>query len=82
MNLELAQHLTEQVWGQGFAQPTFSTRFNVEDQRVVGQKHLKLKLRKQEAKIGADGPEKSAKPDVLVKLSNNIKILRNITILT
>lgn len=65
MNLELARHLTEQVWGQGFAQPTFSTRFNVEDQRVVGQKHLKLKLRKQEAKIRAYGSEKSAKPDVL-----------------
>jgi single-stranded-DNA-specific exonuclease len=64
MNLELARHLAQQVWGQGFAQPTFSTRFNVEDQRVVGQRHLKLKLRKQEAEIRAHGREKSA-PDVL-----------------
>ncbi|MCX7184658.1 MAG: single-stranded-DNA-specific exonuclease RecJ [Nitrosospira sp.] len=47
MNLELAQHLMEQVWGQGFPQPAFSARFRVERQRVVGEKHLKLKLKKQ-----------------------------------
>ena len=46
MSLELARHLTEQVWGQGFPYPTFNARFRVEDQRVVGKKHLKLKLRK------------------------------------
>ncbi|MDN5752906.1 MAG: single-stranded-DNA-specific exonuclease RecJ [Nitrosospira sp.] len=45
MNLELARLLTEQVWGQGFSQPAFSARFRVEDQRVVGEKHLKLKLK-------------------------------------
>lgn len=62
MNLELAQHLTEQIWGQGFAPPTFSSRFCVEDQRVVGQKHLKLKLRRQETKT-RDGS--GTKPDIL-----------------
>ena len=46
MNLELAQHLAEQVWGQGFVPPTFNARFQVEHQRIVGEKHLKLKLRK------------------------------------
>jgi len=46
MNLELAQHLTEQAWGQGFPCPAFNARFSVENQRVVGEKHLKLKLRK------------------------------------
>ncbi|SES88449.1 exonuclease RecJ [Nitrosomonas marina] len=46
MNMELAQHLTRQVWGQGFPQPTFNAGFYVESQRVVGEKHLKLKLRK------------------------------------
>ncbi len=46
MNLELAQHLAEQAWGQGFPYPTFNARFSVENQRVVGEKHLKLKLRK------------------------------------
>lgn len=57
INLELARQLAEPVWGQGFAQPTFSTRFRVEDQRVIGQKHLKLKLRKQDAKISVRGSE-------------------------
>ncbi len=47
MNLELAQYLLMQVWGQGFPQPAFNARFRVERQRVVGEKHLKLKLKKQ-----------------------------------
>ena len=62
MNLELARHLTEQIWGQGFAPPIFSSRFCVEDQRVVGQRHLKLKLRRQETKIRDGG---RMKPDIL-----------------
>ncbi len=33
-----------QVWGQGFASPSFIGAFKVVDQRVVGEKHLKLKL--------------------------------------
>ena len=47
MNLELAGYLAAQPWGQGFAQPAFNTRFLVINQRVVGDKHLKLKLKKQ-----------------------------------
>ena len=46
MNLELAQNFAEQVWGQGFPYPTFNARFRVVNQYVVGEKHLKLKLRK------------------------------------
>jgi single-stranded-DNA-specific exonuclease len=59
MNLELARHLKEQVWGQGFAHPTFGSRFRVEAQRVVGQKHLKLKLRKQPSRTGYCEPKKT-----------------------
>ncbi|MDH5479249.1 MAG: single-stranded-DNA-specific exonuclease RecJ [Nitrosomonas sp.] len=44
INMQLAESLTQQVWGQGFPQPTFNARFYVEDQRIVGKKHLKLKL--------------------------------------
>ena len=32
-----------QVWGQGFVAPTFTGSFRVVEQRVVGEKHLKLK---------------------------------------
>ena len=46
MNMEMAQYLDQQVWGQGFPQPAFAARFYVESQRTVGDKHLKLKLRK------------------------------------
>ena len=54
MNLDLAQHLKEQVWGQGFPQPAFSARFRVESQRVVGEKHLKLKLKRAESAVAGD----------------------------
>ena len=43
-SVELARTLEQQVWGQGFPQPLFDGVFKVESQRVVGEKHLKLKL--------------------------------------
>src|SRR5436309_5775781 len=44
LDLGLAQLLDHQVWGQGFPQPLFCDEFEVLGQRVVGEKHLKLKL--------------------------------------
>jgi len=44
MNLQVARILDEQVWGQGFPAPQFSDEFIVQNQRVVGEKHLKLRL--------------------------------------
>ena len=44
MNLDVARLLDEQVWGQGFPAPQFSDTFIVQNQRVVGEKHLKLRL--------------------------------------
>ena len=41
---ETAQTLEEQVWGQGFPAPQFCDVFEVVQQRVVGEKHLKLTL--------------------------------------
>lgn len=43
-SVEMARSLEQQVWGQGFPQPLFDGVFRVESQRVVGEKHLKLKL--------------------------------------
>jgi len=43
-NLQLAQALDCQVWGQGFAAPVFHGEFGVTEQRVVGERHLKLRL--------------------------------------
>jgi single-stranded-DNA-specific exonuclease len=38
--------LDAQVWGQGFAPPLFADAFEVESQRIVKEKHLKLTLRR------------------------------------
>jgi len=43
-SVEMARSLEQQVWGQGFPHPLFDGVFRVESQRVVGEKHLKLKL--------------------------------------
>ncbi|HSH07566.1 MAG TPA: single-stranded-DNA-specific exonuclease RecJ [Burkholderiales bacterium] len=46
LSLEVAQLIERQIWGQGFPQPVFCDTFTVENQRVVGERHLKLKLMK------------------------------------
>ncbi len=46
LNLDLAYWLAGCVWGQGFPEPSFNAYFYVESQRVVGEKHLKLRLKK------------------------------------
>lgn len=43
-SLSMARELQSQVWGQGFPEPLFEGEFKVQAQRVVGEKHLKLKL--------------------------------------
>ncbi|OGS95702.1 MAG: single-stranded-DNA-specific exonuclease RecJ [Gallionellales bacterium RIFCSPLOWO2_02_FULL_57_47] len=47
MSLDVARLLDEQVWGQGFPAPQFNDDFAVQNQRVVGEKHLKLRLNTQ-----------------------------------
>jgi single-stranded-DNA-specific exonuclease len=37
--------LDAQVWGQGFEAPVFCDEVQVLQQRLVGEKHLKLRLR-------------------------------------
>ena len=44
---DMAELLQREVWGQGFAPPTFSEEVEVLSQRLVGHKHLALKLRHQ-----------------------------------
>ena len=39
--------LHREVWGQGFAAPTFSEEVEIVSQRLVGERHLALKLRHQ-----------------------------------
>jgi len=49
---ELIDTLHKEVWGQGFAAPTFSEEVEVLNQRLVGEsRHLSLKLRHQGAEV-------------------------------
>lgn len=53
MTFQVAQTLENQVWGQGFAPPLFCDAFKVVNQRVLGEKHLKLSLKKDSIVIDA-----------------------------
>ncbi len=53
MNLQTAQMLAVQVWGQGFAQPIFCDTFKVINQRTLKEKHLKLILEKDAKRFDA-----------------------------
>jgi len=44
---DLVDTLHHEVWGQGFAPPVFSEEVEVLSQRLVGDKHLALKLKHQ-----------------------------------
>jgi single-stranded-DNA-specific exonuclease len=44
---DMVDTLHREVWGQGFAAPTFSEELEVLSQRLVGEKHLALKLKHQ-----------------------------------
>jgi single-stranded-DNA-specific exonuclease len=44
---DVVDTLHKAVWGQGFAAPTFSEELEVVSQRLVGEKHLALKLKHQ-----------------------------------
>ena len=42
---DIVHALHKEVWGQGFAAPVFQDQVEVLGQRIVGEKHLSLKLR-------------------------------------
>lgn len=43
-DLDTAQTLARQVWGQGFPEPQFVDQFQVASQRILKEKHTKLQL--------------------------------------
>ena len=52
MTLGNATALADAVWGQGFPEPRFYDRFEVATQRIVGERHLKLQLRREASPLG------------------------------
>jgi single-stranded-DNA-specific exonuclease len=53
ISLATARLLENEIWGQGFPAPLFMDDFEVEQQRVLKDKHLKLRLRKGDTRIDA-----------------------------
>ena len=53
LTLETAAQLEQGIWGQGFPAPTFCDSFDVLAQRIVGGRHLKLQLRKDDGEFEA-----------------------------
>jgi single-stranded-DNA-specific exonuclease len=62
ISLQTARLLENEVWGQGFPAPLFMDEFDVEQQRVLKDKHLKLRLRKGNARFDAIQFNFSAQP--------------------
>ena len=50
-------------WGQGFPEPVFDGDFHIADVRIVGGKHLKLRLRMADAADGGGGPSAVARDE-------------------
>ncbi|HKY01590.1 MAG TPA: single-stranded-DNA-specific exonuclease RecJ [Burkholderiales bacterium] len=44
LNLDMARMLQEEIWGQGFPAPLFCDELRIEQQRIVGEKHLRLRV--------------------------------------
>ena len=45
VDLPMVREMLEAMpWGQGFPEPLFDGDFEILDQRIVGQRHLKMKL--------------------------------------
>ncbi len=53
MTYEFARLIREQVWGQGFPEPRFAGRFEVEAQKIVGERHSRLTLARGGSRFGA-----------------------------
>jgi single-stranded-DNA-specific exonuclease len=53
INLDLLTRLESEVWGQGFPEPLFSDRFEIRQQRLVKERHLKLWLRQGTRELSA-----------------------------
>ena len=52
-SIDTVRLLEEEIWGQGFPPPLFEDEFVLESQRVLKEKHLKLRLRRGEQRLDA-----------------------------
>ncbi len=74
LSLATARLLENEIWGQGFPAPLFVDEFEVEQQRVLKDKHLKLKLRKGNTRIEAIQFNFSQQPGSQARLTFRLAI--------
>jgi single-stranded-DNA-specific exonuclease len=74
MSLEVARLLENEVWGQGFPAPLFEGEFEVEHQRVLKDKHLKLRLRQGHGSLDAIQFNFTTPPGDRVRLAYRLTI--------
>ena len=53
ITLDTARRLESGIWGQGFPAPLFDDTFTVESQRIVGERHLRLRLARDGRQVDA-----------------------------
>ncbi|PKO88460.1 MAG: single-stranded-DNA-specific exonuclease RecJ [Betaproteobacteria bacterium HGW-Betaproteobacteria-10] len=73
-SLETVRLLENEIWGQGFPPPLFLDEFEVEQQRVLKEKHLKLRLRKGGTRIDAIQFNFSTQPGHTTRIAYRLAI--------
>jgi single-stranded-DNA-specific exonuclease len=73
-SLETARLLDNEIWGQGFPAPLFMDEFEVEQQRILKEKHLKLRLRKGGTRIDAIQFNFNTQPGHTTRLAYRLSI--------
>ena len=66
--------LDAEVWGQGFPAPLFEDEFVVESQRILKEKHLKMRLRKGEQRLDAIQFNFSTAPGASIRAAYRLAI--------
>jgi single-stranded-DNA-specific exonuclease len=74
ISLETARLLENEVWGQGFPAPLFLDEFEVEQQRGLKEKHLKLRLKKGNARFEAIQFNFTAQPGNRTRLAFRLSV--------
>ena len=73
-SIQTARLLEEEVWGQGFPAPIFEDEFEVENQRILKEKHLKMRLRKGEQRLDAIQFNFSTSPGSRIRAAFRVSI--------
>ena len=74
VSIKTVQLLENEVWGQGFPAPLFEDEFVVESQRILKEKHLKLRLRQGEQRLEAIQFNFSESPGATIRAAYRLAI--------